>query len=224
MIIPYYEYIVNENKYGNFDMYERDKFIGFIMPNGKTFASTSGHGFSAGITSMEHFFNFALLYKSQEDCITYLEMLKKRRKDILTHEDKLFLIPLYDWQINYAKNHFSLDSEFMREYRKIGRDSDGWCIDNCDFLVQLLNFDKVERLPKTITTSKFNINETFFNYLIMDFNIVQIPKVGFDAIIGDFSYLYPNEFVQFDREKEFEENIKLIKKYIPLSERPKYFK
>ena len=58
----------------------------------------------------------------------------------------------------------------------------------------------------------------------MDFNIVQIPKVGFDATIGDFSCLYPNEFVQFDREKEFEENIKLIKKYIPLSERPKYFK
>lgn len=224
MVIPYYENIVNENKHGKFDMYERDKFIGFIMPDGKIFECTSGHGFTAGLTAMQHFFNCALTYKSQEDCITYMEMLRKRKKEIMTHKDKLFLIPLYDWQINYAKNYYNLDSEFMKKFNQIGWDPMGGCVDSCDFLVQLLNFDKVERLPKTITTSKVNINEAFFNYLIMDFNIVQIPKVGFDVTTSDFNYLYPNEFIQYDKEKEFEENIQLIKKYIPLSERPKYFK
>ena len=143
----------------------------------------------------------------------------------MRHSDKLFLTPLLDWQINYAKNHFDLDSEFMQQYVNMCEDNNcGGYWDTADYVVQLLNFDKVERLPLTITTSKINIYETFYNYLLMGFNIVKIPGVVYNQERGDFCYYQPSDFIITSKEQEFKDEIKLVKKYIPLSERPKYFK
>lgn len=143
----------------------------------------------------------------------------------MRHSDKLFLTPLFDWQINYTKNHFDLDSEFMQQYVNMCEDKNsGGYWDTADYVVQLLNFDKVERLPLTITTSKINIYETFYNYLLMGFNIVKIPGVVYNQERGDFCYYQPSDFIITSKEQEFKEEIKLVKRYIPLSERPKYFK
>jgi len=94
-----------------------------------------------------------------------------------------------------------------------------------DILVSLIGFDKIETtIPKTISTTKVNINETFFNYLIMDYNIVQLPKLVYNQEHNNFKWIKPNPYIQTSTEKEYEEEIKLIKKYIPYSERTQYFK
>lgn len=144
---------------------------------------------------------------------------------MMKHSDKLFLGPLIDWQINYVENYFDLDSSFMKKYVHMCEDRYGsgyW--DTADYVVQLLNFDKVEKLPLTITTARINIYETFYNYLLMGVNIVKIPSVVYNQQLGDFCYYQPSDFITTSKEQEFEEEIKLIKKYIPLQERPQYFK
>ncbi len=94
-----------------------------------------------------------------------------------------------------------------------------------DFAVQTMDFDKVEsQLKKTITTSKLNIYESFFNYLIMDFDVINIPKIIYREDENRFIQMKHNEFITTSKEKEFEEEIKLIKKYVPYNERKKYFR
>lgn len=94
-----------------------------------------------------------------------------------------------------------------------------------DFAVQTMDFDKVEsQLKKTITTSKININEAFFNYLIMDFDVINLPKIIYHENENSFIQMKHNDFITTSKEKEFEEEVKLIKKYIPYNERRKYFK
>ena len=93
-----------------------------------------------------------------------------------------------------------------------------------DILIQLIGFDKIEtQLSKTITTSKINVCEEFFNYMIMGYDVVQIPKVVFNAENNSFNIIRTNEFTGYSMEREYEEEIKLIKKLVPYSEREKYF-
>lgn len=94
-----------------------------------------------------------------------------------------------------------------------------------DMLVQFIGFDKIEtQLPKTITTSKSNVYEEFFNLLIMEYNVVQLPRLVFDEEIQHFRWIYPNEFINSGINRECENEIKLIKKHIPYEERYKYFR
>lgn len=217
MIIPYYDEIVNIGNKDDFDMHYKNKFIGLITPEGKIFKNNIyGHSYSPAYNMLNSFFNYELNFP-QEQLIEKLNKRKELIKDV-SHEDKVFLLVLIDWEINYAKNYYNLDSIFMEKFLKLGLSA------SADYLVQLLDFDKVERLPKTITTSKISINKAFFNYLIMDYNIVQIPKVLPNPTTGDFGYFNSNEYIEFNEEKEYEEEIKLIKQNIPLNKRRMYFK
>lgn len=94
-----------------------------------------------------------------------------------------------------------------------------------DMLIQFIGFDKIEtQLSKTITTSKSNVYEEFFNLLIMEYNVVRLPRLLFDEETQHFRWLYPNEFINSGINRECENEIKLIKKYIPYEERYKYFR
>lgn len=96
-----------------------------------------------------------------------------------------------------------------------------------DFLVQVVGFDKIEtQLNKVITTSKLNINETFFNYLLMEWKIYQLPRYVIDQDnkklkeINNFDYSIANNS---GLEREMDKEIQLVKKLIPISKRPNYF-
>lgn len=95
-----------------------------------------------------------------------------------------------------------------------------------DFLVQLIGLDKVEnKWAKTITTSRLNINETFFNYKIMDWNIKQMPRFVINKEEGKIKLLDQSNFLRTNsigNEREYEEEINLIKKKVPYNERHKY--
>ena len=62
----------------------------------------------------------------------------------------------------------------------------------------MFGYSKIETtISRTITTSIDNIYEEFFNYLLMDFNIVQIPKLMYDEKNNDFIFSFPSLLLPF---------------------------
>lgn len=226
MFLPFKQEAANYN-FNDFDIFTDDKFIGMIKPDGELFKCSLQHSFGPAIWSLRHFFKCSLKMETKEECLSYVERLRgDHLRYLKNHKDVNFVIPLMDWQINYTKKHFDLDSQFMKKYIMICQDSkgDSYSETASDYIVQLAGFAKVEQLQKTITTARVDIYEPFFNYLLMDFQVKRIPTVVYNEELGDFCYYRPNEFIVNGRERELQEEIQLIKKYIPLSERHNYFR
>lgn len=94
-----------------------------------------------------------------------------------------------------------------------------------DMLVQFIGLDKIEtQLFKTITTSKPNIYEEFFNPIIMGYDVVQLPKLVFNEKNQQLRWIYPNEFINTRINRECEKEIELIKKFVPNEKRYLYLK
>lgn len=91
-------------------------------------------------------------------------------------------------------------------------------------MIQYLGYHSVERVPRTITTSSFNIYETFYNYLLNDFTIFQISKMNFDFKQKKYVQQNPNEFFLSDSELRLRDEIQSIKKLVPINERAKYYR
>ena len=93
-----------------------------------------------------------------------------------------------------------------------------------DLLVMMFGYSKIETtISRTITTSVDNIYEEFFNYLLMDFNIVQIPKLMYDEKNNDFIFSFPSS-LDIGSNREAKEEISKIKKYVPYEERYLFFR
>lgn len=78
--------------------------------------------------------------------------------------------------------------------------------------------------PRVITSSYPNINEKYYNYLLMDWSVHRLPKYYYNEKDGlyeksDFTALYQSE-----TEQKLEQEIQSIKKLVPLKERKKYFR
>ncbi len=94
-----------------------------------------------------------------------------------------------------------------------------------DFAVQTIGFDKIEsQWSKTITTTKMNKYEAYFNYIIMGYNIKQIPQVKFNENKKSFEILTTNDFGLITHEDEkYKKEAELILKKVPLKDRRNYF-
>lgn len=84
---------------------------------------------------------------------------------------------------------------------------------------------KFQKTPRVITSSVSNPNERFYNYLLMNWNVHILPRYIFNEQTG----IYEKEpeclnFHYRDEERIFEEEIKSIKRLVPLEDRPKYFR
>ena len=127
-----------------------------------------------------------------DNALNLINEYSKIKKDIY---DKIFSIGLKSADINEMinnlisklcayKNYGFLDEKLKNS--KIFKD-----ISN-DLLVMMFGYSKIETtISRTITTSVDNIYEEFFNYLLMDFNIVQIPKLMYDEKNNDFRSKHP---------------------------------
>ena len=92
-------------------------------------------------------------------------------------------------------------------------------------LVQSCDVDSIELVwPNTICTSKFNIYETFYNYLIMDYNVQIVPKKIFNEEKGVFIDYKYNEFLVPDSELRLKDEVTSIRKLVKKDERYMYFK
>lgn len=94
-----------------------------------------------------------------------------------------------------------------------------------EFAVLTIGVDKIEtQLNKTITTTKLNPYEYYFNYLIMGYNIIQIPKIVFNKQKQVFEKVDIREFSMISYyDEKYKEKAELILKKVPYSKRSKYF-
>ncbi len=135
-----------------------------------------------------------------------------------THDMKKSVDDLFI-ELKKYRNNPNFDTEEDEVWRRLFPST--WI----DLMIQFIGFDKIEtQMRKTITTSKNNIYEEFFNYLIMDYNIVQIPRLVFDEDTQSFRWICPNDFITTGINRECENDIKLIKKYVPYDKRDKYLR
>lgn len=111
-----------------------------------------------------------------------------------------------------------------------------------DICVMMLGYDSIERFtpdgrivkpcdcysdiePRIITTSHLNINERFYNYLLMDWKIQKINRYLFNGETGLYkkdSFLLSN--YQTEKEIILGDEILSIKKIVPREDRRKFFK
>ena len=132
-------------------------------------------------------------------------------------------------KLNELKDKYNINVELMK---KILIEDNKYGLNNIiktsfmqDFAVQSIGFDKIEsQLTKTITTTKLNPYEYYFNYILMDYNIVSLPRIDFNTNTQLFEEVIPNSYgITSHIEEEYIKELKLIRKSVPLNNRDKYF-
>lgn len=116
-----------------------------------------------------------------------------------------------------------------------------------DICVQYLGYDSLERFnpngatikipywyqdydfdfsanPRIITSSYPNVNERYYNYLLMDWSIHRLPRYYYNEQTGLYERSDFITFYQSETEQELEQEIQSIKRFVPLKERKKYFR
>lgn len=76
-------------------------------------------------------------------------------------------------------------------------------------IIQYVGYHSVERIPRTITTSESKIYETFWNYLVHNFNIVYLPRMIFDPNKKTHIECPINEFFIPDSELKLKAELQL---------------
>ena len=91
-------------------------------------------------------------------------------------------------------------------------------------IVQYMHYHLVERCNKGITTCSLKPYETFYNYLLNDFTIHQIPRMVYDFINKRYIPYEQNKILIPDSELRLKEEIQAIKKLVPLNQRSRYYR
>lgn len=85
------------------------------------------------------------------------------------------------------------------------------------------NFDFLAN-PRVITSSYPNVNERYYKYLVMGWAVHRVPRYYYNEQTEKFEKSDFSTFYQSETEHELEQEIKSIKKLVPLKERVKYFR
>ena len=113
-----------------------------------------------------------------------------------------------------------------------------------DIYVQYLGYDSLERfntdykpieikngekydfsnIKRVITTASSNPIERYYNYLLMDWVVHKVPKYNFNEKTKKYEKSEFNLYYQSEKEEILENEIKSLKKCIPLEQRHKYFR
>ena len=125
-----------------------------------------------------------------------------------TDEEYSSRIPLW-YNFNYQYNRY-INSALLDVLKEV--------------FICYLGYHSVERTPKTITTSVSNIYETFYNYLLNDFTIFQLPRMIFDENLKTYFQIEQNEFFIPDSELRLKNEIQAIKRLVPINQRGKYYR
>lgn len=91
-------------------------------------------------------------------------------------------------------------------------------------IVQYMHYHLIERCERGITTSNVRPYETFYNYLLNDFTIHQIPCMVYDRNQKKYVEYSQNPFLIPDSELRLKEEIVAIKKLVPRKDRVKYYR
>ncbi len=240
MTLYYDDYV---EKYGiqdkNSEMYWGEGT--YIMPNGTLFdVERYAKIAHAGGFVIPFFRNYMYLGKEEINFYTKEELLEfliswekallTKKYDVNPKEQKMRL-DLVRYLINvYKSSKFIWDYEnekidFLQvigipniEENWIGRD-----VLLKEVLVRACNYDAVEStLFRGITTSKFNIYETFYDYILHDYEIYQIPKLIFNEKKEVYEEYSQPEYLISDKELRLKAELEAICSSVPLEEREQY--
>lgn len=213
----------------------------YIMPNGTLL---DGNGYSSvahgGIFIMPFFQSYMHPHENTirhdhkevrlERLIRWRESLLNTNYGLNPNEQQMRL-HLYDYFINIYKSNKSIwDCENGRfdfsEVTVIPNNEENWIgrdVTLKSVLVQACNYDSIESQGyRIITTSKFNIYETFYDYILHDYKIFQIPKKVYDKNLQKYIELKQSIWFMSDKELRLKAELESICKHVPLEERNQY--
>lgn len=94
-----------------------------------------------------------------------------------------------------------------------------------DFMVCVLGYDKVETLFKnSIVTTSATPHIRFYNYYLMDWNVLRFNKVVYNQEEDSFDFQESYFGISHIEDQEAEEELDEIKEKVPLKDRPIFFK
>ena len=186
----------------------------FITPNNKIFYVDNNHErFAMNYCHGEQYYllnsikNDYPAYNFEDFKNTFELNIQKEDIDIFS-TSSLTLEQLYLFKLWLSNNQFNYKTCYT------------------DFLVFILNFDKVENIIKeTITTANKYPHIRFYNYYLMDWHIDTHNSLKYNPDTKAFEQTTKdNIFVASLLDREYEEEINEIKAKVKLRDRPYFFK
>lgn len=230
-----YDYVVKRgyNYYNNYNVCSYEEFLKEI----DKYYNNRENVIRDQINSAYSFWDMPVYENLQNDL---MEFFKKAytNKDFFKSIGMTFVVDSFDnyiekqkgeiakkmentWFSNYKERNFYNDYQIkqLMSYFK-------------DIMVQYLGYDSIERRLKigtksfkVITTSSNNINERFYNWLLMDWNIYKVPKMIWNEKENKFvKERQILSLYQTEKEEILGKEIESIKKEIPKQYRKKYFR
>ena len=235
-MIPYYKKQLESEHFITVPVYNEDtkeitsvpqKIDSYVMlPNNKLYSVLPGEGYSTFTNYIKKVFEYIEgknVSFSDGLRVSYLESVSNKPLDKLD--------PSLIHNLRVLSEAQAIMNSFLNELlnvRDLDKLMDQWESakgkkNYLDFFIQCMGFDIIElRDFKTIRTSRMNLNEEYFNYMIMDYNIDSYPTFELDregSKLIRFSY----KWFSSDTERKLEEEMKKIKK-LPFEERYQYLK
>ena len=235
-MIPYYKKQLESEHFITVPVYNEDtneitsvprKIDSYVMlPNNKLYSVLPGEGYSTFTNYIKKVFEYI-----EGKNVSFSDGLRVSSLESVSNKplDKLDPSLIHNLRVlseaQKIMNRFLNDLLNVKDLDKL---MDQW--ENAkgkknylDFFIQCMGFDLIElRDFKTIRTSRMNLNEEYFNYMIMDYNIDSYPMFELDkeeSKLIRFSY----KWFSSDTERKLEEEMKKIKK-LPFEERYQYLK
>ena len=188
------------------------------------------------INNLNQFKGIYLLPNGKEEEIDYLKTLlnslKSKNYSEYEHQEMEIVYPFFNFLIHCAQSKFAIYNEekqkldlsipmgFNLENQIIREDR--WLK---EILIKICNCDSIEnQLYRTITTSKFNVYETFYDFLLMDYSIFQLSKKVYDAEKQVYIDYKQNDFFISDSELRLKMELEAIRKEVSKRDRAKYFR
>lgn len=187
-------------------------FLGnFIMPDGKNVSLNIDHEDFAKKYCMGDGYELLLKAKNKEiEGVDYQELLNIFAN---TYQRSIY----YEEYITSHLDDLSLKLYLL--WNKL------YPTDSATFLVRVLGWDKVEPNLKTIITSSSIPHIRFYNYFLMDWELIKFPKLIADFENEKFIQENSNEFSLYNhKDISYEEDIELIKRNTSKKLRLRYFK
>lgn len=227
-------------KYGKIE--GRSRYDGtYITPDGKLFNVDNYARVAHAGGFVIPFFTYYMkpkwedimfLYKDEylNDLIAWEKALTTRTYDANIKEQKMrlclvkYLINVYRSKLGiWDRKNKIIDFSQVTGITDTDRNAFGRYRLLKDILVQACNYDSIEsQLYRTITTSKFNIYETFYDYILHDYKIYQIPKKIYDEQQEKYVDWQQSPFMVSNKELKLKAELEAICKTVPLEERKQY--
>lgn len=208
----------------------------------------SRHGGSKILKTFQQLFNPLRVYcpcDKQEAIQNVTSMIKYLGNLEYINSEKYIKLKLYQYFLEvYSSEKTEIGRGIIEIFETTGYSPKFWINsnDNCyrpkriimtsdeidilkSILIQSCDIDSVEsQWPRTIQSSKFNIYEYFYNYLLMDWNIQIVPKRVMNKNTQTFVDYKQNIFMISDKEKRLKDEIISIKANYKLEDRIQFFK